>query len=334
MFNEMLKNIVTAYGPSGREQNAAEAIKGYIAKFADEVRCDAMGNLIALRRGTSGKKLMLSAHMDQIGFIVVDIDDRGFARVANVGGISVAKSVGRLVEFENGTVGVIGAEEKDVEPGKLAMPHLFIDLGVTSREAAENIISIGDMCIYKPEFVYYQGRATSAYMDDRVCCAVVAEAFRQAKSPHDLYAVFTVQEEVGLRGAGAAAYSVEPDFNINLDVTSHGDTPKGPEVPMKLGAGPAVKAMDRSVIVPMRVRRFMEETARANGIPFQTEVLRAGGTDTGAILQTRGGISAGCVSIVTRYVHSPVETVDMEDVENAVKLVVAMSERAELPLVD
>lgn len=334
MFNEMLKNIVTAYGPSGRERAAAEVIKGYIADAADEIRYDAMGNLIALKKGVTGKKVMLSAHMDQIGFIVVDIDEKGFVRVGNVGGINVPASVGRLVQFENGAVGVLQRELKDVTVDKLDMQHLFIDLGVTSREAAENIVSIGDMCIYKPEFVYYQNRATSAYMDDRVCCAVVAEAFCTAKCPHDLYAVFTVQEEVGLRGAGAAAFAIDPDFNINLDVTPHGDTPKSADLPTKLGAGPTVKAMDRSVIVPMRVRKFMENTAREANIPFQNEVLRAGGTDTGAILQARGGISAGCVSIVTRYVHSPVETVDMEDVENAVKFVRAMCEKTELPTED
>ena len=157
------------------------------------------------------------------------------------------------------------------------------------------------------------------------------EAMKQLSSPHDVYVVFTVQEEVGLRGSGAAAYAIEPDLNINLDVTLTGDTPKMPAMSVALGKGPAIKMMDSSVIVPQCVRKFMIDCAEQAGIPFQREVLRAGGTDTAAVQRTRSGVLAGCISIPSRYVHTPAEVVDRTDVEQAVELLRAMAASKELP---
>ena len=332
MFNQMLKDVLFAYGPSGREEKAAQVIRGYVEPWCDEVYSDALGNLIAFKKGTSGKKVMLSAHMDQIGLIVTDIDDDGFLRVASVGGVSPFISTARDVVFENGTRGVtyFETEKKFTE---ITMMDIFIDIGAKSRAEAEEKVQIGDMAVYKTDYVELGRRFACGALDDRLCCAIIMEVLRTMQTEHDVYAVFTSQEEVGLRGAGPAAHAIEPDLNINLDVTAQGDTPKCQRMSVKLGQGPAIKAMDSSVIVPMCVRRFMEDCAKANDIPFQIEVLRGGGTDTAAVQRSRGGVLAGCVSVATRYIHSPVETADMDDVMNAVKLVNAMLASKELPRV-
>ena len=332
MFDkDMLKSILAAYGPSGREQTVSDVIRGYVEPFADEVYNDALGNLIAVKKGTSGKKVMLSAHMDQIGLIVVDIDEKGFLRVSNVGGVNPVISAAREVRFENGTRGVTYFETEKHGVKDTTMPELFVDIGATSREEAEAKVQIGDVAVYATNFVEMGNRISSGALDDRIACAAVVEAFRTMQNVHDVYAVFTVQEEVGLRGAGAAAYAIEPDLNISLDVTATGDTPKCSRMSVKLGAGAAVKVMDSSVIVPPVVRAFLEKAAEENNIRVQPEVLRGGGTDTGAVQRTRSGVLSGCISIPTRYIHSPVETADLADYEAAVQLVRAAVAKKDLP---
>lgn len=328
----MLKNILGAYGPSGREDSAAEVIKQYVAPYADEVYRDTMGNLIAHKRGTSGKRIMLSAHMDQIGFIVVAIDEKGFLRVANVGGVNPIISTAREVIFANGVRGVTYFENTAKHGvNEVRFTELYIDIGCKTREEAEKKVSVGDMAVYAANYVEMGERASCGAMDDRICCAIVAEAMQQMESEHDVYAVFTVQEEVGLRGASPAAFAIEPDLNISLDVTGVGDIPECGRMAVALGNGPTVKVMDSSIIVPPVVRAFIEAAAEENGIPYQREVLRGGGTDTGAVQRTARGILSGCISIPTRYIHTPVETVDMNDVDNAVRLLCACLKRKELP---
>lgn len=332
MDKMMMKDILKAYGPSGREAQAAEVIKQYVAPYVDEVYTDAMGSLIAHKKGTSGKKIMLSAHMDQIGLIVVAIDDKGFLRVSNVGGVNPIIATAREVVFENGVKGVTYFENTSKHGvNEAKMKELYVDIGCTSREEAEKKVSVGDMAVYVTKFVEMGDRLSSGAMDDRICCAVMAEAMKQMKSEHDVYAVFTVQEEVGCRGAGPAAYAIEPDLNISIDVCSVGDIPECDKMAVSLGCGPTVKVMDSSVIVPPVVRAFMEAAAEEDNIPYQREVLRGGGTDTGAVQRTRRGILSGCVSIPTRYIHTPVETVDIKDIDNAVRLLCACLKRKELP---
>ena len=333
MFEAMLKKVLQAFGPSGNEGKVASVLAEEIHPYCDEVYTDALGNLIAHKRGTSGKKLMLSAHMDQIGFIVVDIDENGFLRIGNVGGILPSLSVAREVVFENGVHGVIYFETPETRDAKAvaSLPNMYVDIGCATREEAEQKVQVGDMCVFVSNFVDLGSRMASGAMDNRVCCAILVEAMKQLSSPHDVYVVFTVQEEVGLRGSGAAAYAIEPDLNINLDVTLTGDTPKMPAMSVALGKGPAIKMMDSSVIVPQCVRKFMIDCAEQAGIPFQREVLRAGGTDTAAVQRTRSGVLAGCISIPSRYVHTPAEVVDRTDVEQAVELLRAMAASKELP---
>lgn len=329
---EMLKNIIPAFGPSGREETASEVIKGYIAPYADEVYNDRMGNLIAVKKGTSGKKIMYSAHMDQIGLCVVDIDEKGFLRVSNVGGVSPIISIAREVVFSNGTRGVTYYEqEKGIKD--TGMAQLFVDIGCESYEEAAKKVDVGDMCIFVSNIVEMGSRIASAYMDDRIACCALVEAFRAMKSEHDIYAVFTVQEEVGLRGAGPAAFAIEPDLNISCDVTRTGDIPNCARMSVKLGEGATVKAMDSSVIVPVKVREFLKAAADKRGIKWQNEVLTGGGTDTAAAQRAGKGTFSGCVSIPTRYIHAPIETIDIRDYEAAVALMVAAAEEKELPTV-
>ena len=226
MFDkDMLKSILAAYGPSGREQTVSDVIRSYVEPFADEVYNDTLGNLIAVKKGTSGKKVMLSAHMDQIGLIVVDIDEKGFLRVSNVGGVNPVVSLAREVQFENGTHGVTYFETEKHGAKDATMPELFVDIGATTREEAEAKVQIGDVAVYVTNFVEMGSRVSSGALDDRIACAAVVEAFRTMQNVHDVYAVFTVQEEVGLRGANLDVLARAPFWEQGLDYkhgTGHG----------------------------------------------------------------------------------------------------------------
>ena len=317
MFDAMLRELTMAYGPSGRENRVAEVIATYLTPWADEIRRDAMGNLIARKSGRSGKKLMLAAHMDQIGLIVTGKDEKGFLRAANVGGVNPVTSVARLVVFENGASGVVFYETEEKKPGEVEFPQLFIDAG------AENV-NVGDMAVFASELHLRGEYITGGALDNRLSCAALIEAALTGKSPHELVLVFTAQEEVGTRGAGAAAYAVKPDLAVAVDVTKTGDTPKAALQSVRLGKGPAIKIMDSSVVVTPKVRRFLTRCTGAAGIAVQNEVLSAGGTDTGAIQRTAGGIPAGCISIPLRYMHTPVETACRQDVMDTVMLLRAV----------
>lgn len=330
-FKELIKKLACAYGPAGREDNIASVLENELAPFGFDIRRDALGNLIGRKAGTSGKKVMLSAHMDQIGLIVLDIDEKGFLRVAPVGGVSPAISICREVVFENGVRGVTYFEDKKLSIGEARPEHLYIDIGCSTREEAEKHVSIGDICIYAPHFVDMGNRVACGALDDRICCAIILEALKELETPHELYVVFTTQEEVGTRGAAAAAYSIDPDFSLNLDVTLTGDTPECPVLPMRLGCGAAIKYMDRSAVYTKPVIDFMRRVADENSVKTQSEILRYGGTDGGVIQRTRGGVAAGCISVAIRYCHSPVETADLADCMEAVKFIRAILSEKDLP---
>ena len=329
-FKNTVREVTAVYGPSGREKKAGELLAGLIRPYVDEIVTDPLGSVIGVKRGTSGKKIMLSAHMDQIGLIVLDIDEKGFLRFAPVGGINPEMTIGREVVFENGVRGVIYREEKDVKP-PVKLNKMFIDIGCSTREEAEGHVCVGDICVYAPHFVDMGSRVTCCALDDRICCAILVEVMKSIASPHDIYCVFTAQEEVGCRGALAAAYSVDPDFGINLDVTASADTPECDPMPMKLGAGPAIKYMDDSAVITKPVIEFMHAVAQKHGISVQNEILPYGGTDTWAVQPMRGGKAACCVSIATRYIHSAIETADLTDCLAAVSYVKALAEEKELP---
>lgn len=321
-MKSLIKDLVESWGPTGFETEVTEKIRAYIADRVDECTVDALGNLIAHKKG-SGKKVMFSAHMDEIGIVVTYIDDDGFLRFSNVGGLNVLTMLGGRVRFANGTIGVIGREKGELKD--LTIDKMFIDIGAANKEEAEQKVSVGDFAIFHREFADLGQRLVAKSMDDRIGCAVLVEAIRRLDhSDNDLYFVFSTQEEVGLRGARTAAYGIDPDLGIAIDVTRTGDTPEAPRMDVSLGKGAAIKVKDASVIAHPKVKQLMVRLAEANRIKHQLEVLEAGGTDAGAIHLTKSGVPSGTISIPCRYVHSPSEMVDLGDVENCVELVLAI----------
>ena len=326
MNMNLLESILTAYGATGREGCVRQVIEKALTGHVDSMETDVMGNLIAVRRGDgTGKRIMLSAHMDHIGLMVMDADKRGYIRVCNVGGIRPANMVAQHVVFENGAMGVVGADEG--VKGALEMRHLYIDVGAESREEALAIAPIGEVAVAAPRIAKLgENRLASPAMDDRIACYIQAQALLELPEGgrNDVIAVFSVQEEVGLRGATTAAFNAQPDLGIALDVTGVGDVPGHKDhLPMKLGEGAAVKIMDRSLICTPAVVELMVTCAEENNIRYQREVLSFGGTDAGAIQKSRGGVPAGVISIPCRYIHSAAETVDLRDVEACIELVKA-----------
>lgn len=325
MNMQLLQDILTCYGPSGSEGRVADVIARALEGHADSVTTDVMGNLIAVKKGKEGgKKIMFSAHMDHIALAVIDADKNGFLRVCNVGGIYAGEMPYNHVVFGNGVCGVIGADE-DVKDG-LSVSDLYIDIGAETREEALSMVALGDMCVVMPRVTRLgENRLSAPAMDDRIACYVLLEAMRAlSETDNEIVAVFSVQEEVGLRGATTAAYAVNPDMGIAIDVTGTGDVPKAKtKLAVELGKGAAIKIMDRSLICTPAVVEMMEGLAKEKGIAVQREVLPYGGTDAGAIQKTRGGVPSGAISIPCRYIHSGAETVDLRDVKACIDLTLA-----------
>ncbi|NLG29365.1 MAG: M42 family metallopeptidase [Chloroflexi bacterium] len=323
-MKELIKALVEAYGPTGHEEQVRALITERVQHKADEIRTDPLGSLVVFKKGTGGgKRIMIAAHMDEIGVVVAFIDKKGFIRFGRLGGLSPITVLGRRVRFANGTIGVIGWEKGRYPSSIPAWEELYIDVGCTSPEDCP--VGIGDAACFVDYYAEQGNYLFAKAMDDRMGCAVAAQTLLEmGPSPNDVYFVFTVQEEVGLRGATAAAYGVDPEVGIALDVTLVGDTPEATPMCVSLGKGTAIKVMDSSVLVPPAVKRWMVETAERNGVPYQLEILQAGGTDTAAIQRARAGVPAGCISVPTRYVHTPSEMVDYRDVRASVDLLVAL----------
>jgi len=325
-MKKLIKKLVETYGPSGREERIREVIKGEIEGLADEVRVDAMGNLIALKRGSGeGLKVMLAAHMDEIGIIVTHVDEKGFLRFAPVGGVNPLVLLGGRVVFADGTVGTFGLEKREPEEEKKVpeLDKLYLDVGAKGKESVP--VNVGDIACFQRPFAAQGDRLMAKGFDDRIGCAVLIQVMRDlGASPHDVYFVFSVQEELGLRGAVTSAYGIQPDLGISVDVTATGDTPEARAMAVSLGEGPAIKVKDGGMLAHPKVKDLLIKTAEELGIPYQLEVLNGGTTDAMAIQVSREGVPAGCLSIPCRYVHTPSEMVDHNDVLNAVKLLVAL----------
>jgi len=326
-MKELLKTLVEIPGPSGYESQVRNQIREWIEPLVDELRVDPLGNLVAVRKQTDAPRLMLVAHMDEIGLMVTHVDQQGFARFVALGGVMPIHCVGGRVRFLNGVQGVIGVEKNPTSSEIPPLEKMFIDVGASSAEDCP--IRIGDVAVFDRSFVDLGKRVVSKAMDDRVGVAVLIEALRRIeKSVFEIYFVFSVQEEVGVRGATVAAFGVEPDLGLAIDVTATGDTPKGHRMEVRLGKGPAIKIRDAGMLADPRLIQWMVQTAEKARIPYQREILEFGGTDARAIQLSRSGVPAGVLSIPCRYVHAPSEMVDMEDVENAVKLLINLLQTA------
>lgn len=322
-MKELIKKLVETTGPSGYEAIIRNVILEEVKSFGEN-RIDALGNLIVLMGNKGeGKKIMLSAHMDEIGIMATHIDENGFVRFTKIGGVRPITSLSAHVKFLDGTRGVIGEEIQDRSGEAMLLQHMYIDVGATNRQDCP--VKVGDIAVFDRQFMDLGNRLVAKAMDDRISCAILIQTLKQLKtSPHQLFFVFSAQEEVGLRGATTAAYSIDPDIGLSVDVTDTGDTPKGVRMDVKLGNGPAIKIRDSGMLSDPRVIEWMINTAKANNLPYQLEVLEGGTTDASAIQLTRAGVPSGCLSIPTRYLHTPAEMVDYRDVENSVSLLLEL----------
>ena len=322
----IMQRLDVCHGVSGNEKEVAGLLAELAQPYVDEITTDVMGNLFCHKKGT-GPKVMFAAHMDSIGFIVTHIEEKGYLRVGKVGGVVPAKVQYMPVCFASGVKGVVFPD--DSADGKdLKTEDLVIDIGAGSREAAEKLVRIGDTAKYDLIPFAMGGRLSGPYMDNRISCVTLLLAMEQLKqTENDLWFVFTVQEEVGLRGAKTAAWSVDPDYGVVVDVTPADDVPGAKHSASSvLGKGAAIKVMDGSVISHPAMVQMLETLAKEKEIPGQLDVIRSGGTDAGEIHQTRCGVVTGGISIPCRHIHTPVETVDQGDVEACAKLIVAFAE--------
>ena len=321
---ELLKKVLAPIGPTGLEGPVAEVIREEIKDYVDAIEVDALGNLIATKLGKAEnpRKVMLSAHMDHIGYIVTGVEKEGYLRVTNVGGIGMNNSYNRHVVFPNGVNGVVVAEPVSGQP---ALKNLFVDIGAADKEEALKMVSLGDVCVYAGEcFRLGENRVAAPAMDDRCACALLVKLLQTVGETQDtIIAVFSVQEEVGCRGAQVASFAKAPDVGIALDVTGWGDTPGTTQPEIKLGEGVGVKVMDRASISNPELRKALMAAGEKAGAKTQVEVLPYGGTDAGAMQRSRAGIPVCTLSIPCRYVHSACEVIDMRDMDAALKLMQA-----------
>ena len=320
---DLIQTLTAAHGPSGNEGGVREVIARLAAPYAQEITTDTLGNLIVHKPG-QGPKVMLCAHMDSIGFIVTHVEEEGFLRVGKLGGVAPVEALYTPVRFQNGVRGVFVKEEKAEDKG-LKLDACYVDIGAKSREEALSMVQVGDTAVYDSPTFCNGDKVVSPYLDNRIACAILLKVLESLKeTPNDLSLVFTAQEEVGLRGARTAAWSIAPDWALAVDVTDVDDTPGTERCgTVQLGKGAAVKVMDSSVICHPQVVQTLERLAKEQNIPVQRDIMRAGGTDAGAVQAARLGVLTGGVSVPCRYIHTPVEMASLEDTQRCVQLLSA-----------
>jgi len=326
-MKQLLKQLTETFGPSGYENEVRKLVWAEVKPYADEIKVDVLGNLIVRKRPTKqtkdSKKIMIAAHMDEIGLMVSHVNEKGFVYFSPIGTLLKRYVPGGRVRFLNGIVGVLGYDNLSNLNDVPTLNQLYIDVGATNKKDCP--VKIGDVAAFDRPFTDMGNRLVAKSMDDRAGVLVAIEALRALKStPNDVYFVFTTQEEVGTRGAATSSYGVDPDVGIALDVTPTGDTPASLKMAIELGKGPCIKIKDVGMISDPRIVKWMIASAEKNKIPFQREVLLVGSTDARSIQITRAGVPTGCISVPVRYVHSPSEMVDYSDVQNSVKLLTAL----------
>ncbi len=338
---KLLKELCEAHGAPGFEDSIRAIYRREMEPIADRIETDGIGNVIAVRegKGSSPKRVMLAGHMDEIGFVVKHIDDRGFLRLSPLGGFDPKTLIAKRVQVDSShggpIIGVVGSKPIHImtpEDRKLmpTVPELFVDVGLDG-DASRAAIEIGDPVTLAQEFVQTGDRCCGKSLDNRVSIYTLIEVMKRVTDLQvSIYAVATSQEEVGLRGAMTAAHRIEPDLGVAIDVTLACDIPgaKPEEQISALGGGVAIKVHDSSSISHPKLVRAMRDIAREREIPFQMEVLTAGGTDAGGIQRGGSAVPAITLSVPCRYVHTVVETVSSKDLEATVALLVAFLEKA------
>lgn len=328
----LLKEICEVAGAPGFEKRIREIVLREITPLVDEVTIDNMGNVYAIKKGQKDKRVMIGAHMDEIGFIVTHIDDKGFVRFHTLGGFDPKTLTAQrvIIHGKEDVIGVMGSkpihvmtpEERNKNP---KIKDYFIDLGMP-KEEVEKIVKVGDPITRQRELIEMGNCVNCKSLDNRLAVFILIETLRELKDtevPFDVYGVFTVQEEVGVRGANVAALEIQPDFGFGLDTTIAFDLPGAQphEMITKLGDGTAIKVMDSSTICDYRMVSFMEDVCKENNIVYQKEILTAGGTDTAGIQRMNpGGAIAGAISIPTRHIHQVIEMADKDDIRGSIDL--------------
>jgi endoglucanase len=327
----LLKKICEVAGAPGFEQRVRKLVIEEIKNYVDEYSIDNLGNLTALKRGKSStKKVMIAAHMDEIGFIVTHIDDNGFVRFHTLGGFDPKTLTAQrvIIHGTKDLIGVMGSKPIHVMSAdeRTKVPKTtdyFIDMGM-SKEEVEKHISVGDSITRQRELIEMGDCVNCKSIDNRVSVYILIETLKRLKDfPYDVYGVFTVQEEVGIRGAQVSAMKIQPDFGFGLDTTIAYDVPGAVahERITELGKGAAIKIMDSQTICDYRMVRYMKEIAAKKKLTTQVEILPAGGTDTmGVQRSTPGGSIAGAVSIPTRHIHQVIEMAHKEDIKQSIEL--------------
>lgn len=333
----ILKTLTALPGISGREGAVRDYLKTLLTPYADEIRTDALGNLIVLKKGTSGKKLLLCAHMDEVGLMIHHVDERGFARFITVGGIDPRTLLAQRVRVQTASgerLGVIDVKPAHItteaDRGRaLGVKELFIDLGLPAEEA-KKCVEPGDWAVLDRDYVEFGDERISAKaLDNRVGAFVLAELVRALKDPfYDVYAVFTVQEEVGLRGAKTAAFGIDADVALCLDTTGAADIPgvAPQDYITVLDGGVGVTVIDSCTITPQWLFNALKQICDKNNIRRQVRVAPRGGNDAGEIHLSKTGIPTCGLSIPTRNIHSNVEVICKRDVENVLRLVLTVAQ--------
>ena len=319
MVIELTKKLVETWGPPGYEHRIRDLIREEVAELADETWIDGLGNLIC-RLGKGGKKVLIAAHMDEIGLMAnYQEPESGYLRFTGMGGLRRDTLNGNRVLFEDGTIGVIAVQDG----GGKSLSDFYIDV---QEDGETNATPVGQPAGFMREMQLRGKRIVAKSLDDRIGCVVAIETMRrlQRQAPNEVYIAFTVQEEVGLRGAKTAAQGVHPDIGIAIDVTASGDQIRGSKMIVKLGAGVAIKVHDPGLVVPVAIKNWMIDRCEADGIPYQLELLSGGTTDASAIQMSDAGVPSGCISIPTRYLHTTSETVDINDVQACVDLLTGL----------
>jgi len=340
-LNENLEKLSNVCGVTGNEASVRELLIQLMKPYVDEVIVDRLENVIAVKQGKQDKpKIMLAAHMDEVGLMVKTITKEGFLQFSKIGGIDdrILPAQRVVVYTKNGVYnGVIGSKpphiQKDEERRKvLAVDDLFIDIGAENREAAERMgVTVGNSVVFDTKYVALNGNMVMGKaFDNRAGCLAMVETLRLlGETDCTVCAVGTVQEEVGLRGAGTAAFGVDPTVALALDVTVAGDVPgvREYDTNVKTGKGPALTISDSGLITHPKVLRWLLDTAEEEKIAIQLESGLMGSTDAARISLTRQGIPSGTISIPTRYIHSPTAMLNMQDIEYSAKLAAAAIQR-------
>ncbi len=345
----MLKDLTDARGIPGNEREVREVMTKYIAPYSDELTTDGLGSLIA-KQGENGPKIMVAGHLDEVGFMVTNIDEKGFLRFQTVGGwwsqVMLAQRV-TVVTRKGDVTGVIGSKpphilSPEARKKPVEIKDMFIDIGAVSKEEAEEWgVRPGDMVVPYFEFTVMNNEKMllAKAWDNRIGCAIAIDVMRQLKNEkHEniVYGVGTIQEEVGLRGARTSAQLIQPDIAFGVDVGIAGDTPgvSNKEAMGKMGDGPQIILYDASMVSHKGLREFVTDVADELKIPYQFDALPGGGTDSGAIHTSNRGVPSLSITIATRYIHSHAAMLHRDDYENAVKLIVEVIKRLDRETVD